>query len=180
MATLSRLKIPVLINGEIQMITYDLPTGSGASSPEGIGIGYGVCNTAYITTAKTAALQDYSLKENGIVSIRFTNAVNANATLNINDEGAKPIFYRGKAIINGIIKGGDIVTFIFDGTNYQIISLDNPWRAEVQITGDANAIVTVTNESYSISDTVTLDANGFGVYICKIPGTYVFSVEDES
>lgn len=180
MATISKLTIPVLVGDEIVMQTFNLPSGgSGASSPEAIGIGYAVCSTAYITTAKTASLEGYNLETNGIVSVKFVNAVNANATLNINSEGAKPIYYRGNPIINGIIKGGDIATFMYDGTNYQIISLDNPWRAEVQITGDPDAIVTVTNDNYSISDTVTLDANGFGVYICKAPGTYVFSVAEE-
>lgn len=178
MSTISRLTIPVLVDGEIVMNTFDLPAGgSGTSSPEKLGIGYAVCNTAYITAAKTATMTDYILKTNGFVAVKFINPVPANATLNINSEGAKPILYRGQAIINGIIKGGDVVTFIYDGTNYQIVSLDNPWRAEVQITGDPESIIYVTNESYNISDTVALDSNGFGVYICKVPGTYVFSTD---
>lgn len=147
-------------------------------SPQSLGFGYGTCTTAYITTAKVVTLASYNLIKNGIVSVRFSNAINANATLNINSKGAKPIFYRGKKIVDGIIKGGDVVTFIYDGANYQIISMDNPWRAEIQIKGDPGAIVTVTNSVYGVSDTVALDSKGFGIYIAKVPGNYTFSVED--
>ena len=111
--------------------------------------------------------------------MKFKNAVNANATLNINSKGAKAIFYRGKAIVNGIIKAGDTVTFIYDGTCYHVLSTDNPWKAYVNIIGDPEAEVTVTNTTYEISDTVVLDSEGKGYYVCKAPGDYVFSVEDE-
>lgn len=181
MPTLSKFVLPTLIDGEIQNIQYNLPSGGsgGAGSPEDIGIGYAVCNTAYATTAKTATMTDYTLKENGIVAVKFTNAVNASATLNINNEGAKPIIYRGIAIVNGIIKAGDTVTLIYDGTNYHVLGTDNPWRAEVRITSDPEAVVDVTNATYGISDTVAIDNEGHGIYICKAPGTYVFSIDEE-
>lgn len=180
MPTLSKLNLPVKVGQNIQMITYNLPSGGGgAGSPEEIGIGYGICNTAYATTAKTATLEDYVLTEGGIVAIKFTNAVNASATLNINGEGAAPIFYRGIAIVNGIIKAGDTVTLIYDGTNYHVLGTDNPWRAEVRITSDPEEIVNVTNTTYGINDTVAMDSEGKGIYICKAPGTYVFSIEEE-
>lgn len=180
MANLSQLTIPVLneTTGEVSDQTFDLPSGggSGASSPESIGIGYGTCSTAYATTAKVATLSNYVLTKNGIVAVKFTNAVNAGATLNINSKGAKPIYYRGIAIVDKIIKAGDTVTFVYDGTHYNILSIDKAFRAIVDITGDENAVVTVTNSTFSISDTVSLDSNGKGSYLCKAPGTYVFSV----
>lgn len=180
MATISKLVLPVLVDDEIQMIQYSLPSGGGGTgSPEEIGIGYGVCNTAYATTAKTATLEDYVLTEGGIVAIKFVNAVNANATLSINNETAAPIYYRGAAIVNGIIKAGDTVTLIFDGTNYRVLGTDDPWRAEVRITSDPDAIVDVTNTTYGIHDTVAMDSAGKGIYICKAPGTYVFSIDEE-
>ena len=181
MPTLSKLNLPVKVGDDIQMITYNLPSGGGggAGAPEDIGIGYGICSTAYATTAKTASLSDYVLTEGGIVAIKFVNAVNANATLNINSEGACPIYYRGIAIVNGIIKAGDTVTLIYDGTNYHVLGTDNPWRAEVRIKSDPDAVVDVTNTTYGISDTVAMDSTGKGIYICKAPGTYVFSIEEE-
>lgn len=180
MATLSKLVIPVKTGDTITMKEYNLPSGGsgGPSSPEQIGIGYGICSTAYATTAKTAALEDYELTTNGIVAIRFANAVNAGATLSINSEDAKPIYYRGIPIVNGIIKAGDTATLIYDGTNYDVLGTDNPWRAEVRISSDPNEIIHVHNSTYNINDTVLIDSEGHGIYICKAPGTYVFSTSE--
>lgn len=180
MANLSQLTIPVLENGQIIMRTFNLTgSGGGSSSPEGMGFGYGESSTAYATTAKTATLTGYNLTANGIVSIRFANNVNAGATLNINDEGAKPIYYRNMAIVDNVIKGGDIVTFVYDGTNYNVIAINTDWKASVKIKGDENATISVTNQTFNISDTVILDSDGNGVYVVKIPGTYVFDVVEE-
>ena len=89
-----------------------------------LGHGYGTCTTAEATTAKTAGLNSYSLSTGGSVSIKFTYNVPASSTLNINGKGAKNIFYRGAAITAGVIKAGDIATFVYDGTQYQLISRD--------------------------------------------------------
>ena len=89
-----------------------------------LGQGYGTCSTEAATAAKVVTLSSYSLTTGGIVSISFTNAVPANATLNINSKGAKSIYYKGKAITANIIKAGDIATFIYDGSHYNLISFD--------------------------------------------------------
>ena len=89
-----------------------------------LGHGYGTCTTAEATKEKTAGLNSYSLSTGGSVSIKFTYNVPASSTLNINGKGAKNIFYRGAAITAGIIKAGDIATFVYDGTQYQLISRD--------------------------------------------------------
>lgn len=88
------------------------------------GQGYGTCSTAAATVAKVGTLANYELVTGGIVSIKFTNAVPASATLNINSKGAKNIFYKGSAITANVIKAGDTATFIYDGTRYQLISID--------------------------------------------------------
>ena len=181
MANLSQFTLPVLneTTGEIEIKTFNIAGGGGAGSPEGIGIGYGVCSTAYATTAKTAVFEGYNLKKNGVVAIKFVNNVNAGATLNINSEGAKPIYYRGQPIVEGIIKVGDIVTFVYDGTNYNILTTDNPWRAEIRINSDPDAVIYITNTTYGLSDTIACDSEGKGYYICKAPGTYVFTLPEE-
>lgn len=89
-----------------------------------LGQGYGTCSTAEATAAKTVSLSNYALAIGGIVSVKFTNAVPANATLNINGKGAKAIYYDGAAIKAGIIKAGDLASFIYDGTRYQLIAID--------------------------------------------------------
>lgn len=94
-------------------------------TPMTLGFGYGTCTTAEATAAKVASLASYNLVKNGIVSVKFTYAVPANATLNINNRGAKNIFYRGAKITAGIIAAGDIATFVYDGTQYQLIAVDS-------------------------------------------------------
>lgn len=93
-------------------------------TPASLGGGYGTCPTAAATAAKTAALSGYSLVTGGTVAVRFTYDVPASATLNINGKGAKPIYYRGAAITAGVIRAGDIATFIYS-TQYHVIAIDN-------------------------------------------------------
>lgn len=178
MQTIRQLVLPTEVDGSVVDVLYNLPSG-GSSSPEDLGIGYGVCNSAYVSSTKQVTMAGYNLVKGGMVAVRFTNAVNASATMNINSKGDKPILYRGVPIVSGIIKAGDTVTFIYDGTYYHLISSDNPWKARVNIQGDEGAEITITNTTYGISDTVILDNTGHGFYICKAPGTYVFSVPDE-
>ena len=101
-----------------------------------LGFGYGTCTTAEATVAKVATLASYALVKNGIVSIKFTYAVPANATLNINKRGAKAIYYRGTKITANVIDKGDIATFVYDGANYQLLTVDsnNP-STRIDLTG---------------------------------------------
>lgn len=89
-----------------------------------LGQGYGTCATAAATTAKVVTLSSYSLTKGGVVSVKFTYAVPASATMNINSKGAKAIFYRGAAITAGIIDAGDVATFLYDGTQYHLLTVD--------------------------------------------------------
>ena len=92
-----------------------------------LGQGYGTQSNSAAATAITASISSYDLTIGGIVSIKFTYDVPASATLNINSNGAKAIYNKGAAITDGIIKGGDIATFIYDGTHYQLLSVDS-WQ----------------------------------------------------
>lgn len=93
--------------------------------PAKLGSGYGTCATAEATATKTATLSNYVLRTGGHVSVKFTYAVPASATLNINSAGAKDIYYRGAAITAGVIGAGDTATFVYDGTQYQLLSIDS-------------------------------------------------------
>lgn len=136
----------------VQMFVYD---GTGwirdywnntTYSNASLGQGYATCSTAASTAAKTATLSSYSLTAGGIVSVKFDNAVPANATLNIASKGAKSIYYRGAAITADVIKAGDIATFIYS-TQYHLISIDR-WQEDIASMGD-NFVATgdfITNE----------------------------------
>lgn len=60
----------------------------------------------------------------GIIVVNFTYDVPALSTLNVNNTGAKSIYHKGALLTAGIIKGDDIATFIYDGTEYILMSVD--------------------------------------------------------
>lgn len=104
------------------------------------GNGYATCTTAATTTAKTVSISGYTPVSGGIVVVRFTYAVPANATLNISGKGAKSIYYNNTAITAGIINAGDTVTFIYSGEYYHLICID---RAETT----AHKVTTLTSSA---------------------------------
>ena len=111
--------------------TITLPTDNNTTyTNEKLGNGYGTCATEEATAAKVVTLSNYTLTKNGMVSVKFTYAVPAEATMNINGKGAKNIFYKGAKIVANIIKAGDIATFIYDGTQYQLIAIDR-WQNDI-------------------------------------------------
>lgn len=114
---------PVYVDtdGTIKACT-SLPTPTHVS----MGQGYGTCTTAAATVAKVGTLANYVLTTGGIVSIKFTYDVPAAATLNINSKGAKNMRHRGANITAGVINAGDTATFIYDGSYYELISVDKP------------------------------------------------------
>ena len=107
-------------------------------SPVKLGFGYTTCSTAEATLAKVASLNSYALTTGGIVSIRFSNNVPANSTLNINSKGAKAIYFKNAAITDGIIKAGDTATFIYS-TAYRLISIDR-WADKQDAITSANKL----------------------------------------
>ena len=118
------------VAGAVQAFTYDgtywvsdywnNTTYSNAS----LGQGYGTCSTAAATAAKVVTLSSYAATAGGIVSVKFTYDVPASATMNINSKGAKNIYYRGAAIVAGVIQAGDIGVFMYDGTQYHLLTVD--------------------------------------------------------
>lgn len=101
--------------------TWNNKPGSNAA----LGQGYGICSNSDTTTACTVTLSNYVLSVGGIVVVKFYNGVQADSTLNVNSKGAKTIKYQGANINGSLIKGGDIVTFIYDGTNYHVLAIDS-------------------------------------------------------
>ena len=98
-----------------------------------IGLGLGVCTTDATTAAKVATLANFIMLKNMPVSVRFTKAINCTgATLNINNQGAKPLFIGGAALQGGLVKAGCTITVIYDGTNWNIICIEGLERPSSQ------------------------------------------------
>lgn len=152
--------------GAVQMFVYDGTSWirdyweNTTYSPASLGSGYGTCSTAAATTAKTATLSSYSLTTGGIVSVKFTNAVPASATLNINSKGAKSIYYKGAAITANVIKAGDIATFVYS-SQYHLLSVDR-WHND--LAGKQNTITgaatTITGSDLTASRALISDSSG--------------------
>ena len=108
-------------------------SASHTHSLPSLGLGYATCNTAESTTAKEATLSGYSLVEGAMPTIKFTYAVPASSKLNINSTGSKSIYisYGGMltAIPAGLIKAGDTVTFVYNGSQYLVQSIFSQVRA---------------------------------------------------
>ena len=121
-----------------------------------LGQGYGTCATAEATAAKVVTLSNYALVTGGIVAVKFTNGLCANATLNINSKGAKNIFINGAAVnstTKNNVLAGDIAYFIYDGTQYQFLGTD---RTRVSVDYDStNKKITKTIDGVT-SDVVTV------------------------
>lgn len=107
-----------------------------------LGFGYGTCATGSAEIAKAVTLSSGVLGSNGsIVAVKFANGNTvASPTLNVNSKGAKKIYWKGSPLTDTtLIKAGDTVTFMYDGTQYQIISIDSSVATVTQTATSANA-----------------------------------------
>lgn len=136
-----------------------------------LGQGYAVQNNSAASATITAALGSYALTVNGIVSVKFTYDVPANATLNINSKGAKAIYNKDAAITSGVIKAGDTATFIYN-TYYRLISVDR-WQDK------QDALVSGTNLK-TVNSTSLLGSGNVSVQPTLVSGTNIKTINNES
>ena len=121
----------------------------GTQSAQIAGNYYGTCDTASATANKVVtvpASENFVLQLGDIVGVRFTNTNTANnPTLNVNNSGAKPIYYNDDAVHTTYLwAGGEAdrdTLFMYDGTNWVWIAHD------VDLNTDAFADLTDTNIS---------------------------------
>ena len=162
----------------IQLFVYD---GTGwirdywnntTYSNVSLGQGYATCSTAEATVAKTATLSSYALTTGGIVAVKFTYAVPASATLNINSKGAKAIYHRGAAITAGVIKAGDIATFMYDGTQtqYHLLTVDRDENTTYSAAGTNLGLVKSGGDVTISSGVITVNDDSHNHVISNIDG----------
>ena len=146
---------PELFSGSYNDLT-DKPTlFSGdyndlINQPVNATFGQGIVRTKVINpvgaTDIAVSFSNYSLVSGGVISLSFTNNVPASATLNINAQGAKPIYWRNAALPAGVIKAGDRCLFMYNsasGGSYFLIAIDR-WGV------DLNSLATVaTSGNYN-------------------------------
>ena len=112
--------------------TYWQLMAQGTQSAQIAGNYYGTCDTAGATASKVVtvpASENFVLQVGDIVGVRFTNTNTANnPTINVNNSGAKPIYYNKSAVSTGTLwAGGEAdrdTLFMYDGTNWVWIAHD--------------------------------------------------------
>ena len=134
-----------------------------------LGQGLAACDTAAATAAKTASITNYELTTGGVVTLLFTNGNTVSSpTLNINSKGAKSIKWHGSVLTDTtLIKAGDLVTFLFNGNYYHIISISPVTTGTTNIKGvnvwTANTPTAVTKKTVVTGTTATTISVSNGV-----------------
>ena len=102
----------------------------------------------YTITSPTS----YGLATGGVVVVKFSENCPASAKMNINSKGAKNIYYNGAAITANVIYSGDTATFMYDGTQYQLLTTDRMMRAAVVSFADTGTAGTNAAVQYTKGD----------------------------
>lgn len=83
---------------------------------------YGTCSTAATTADKVVACDGFALVIGAKIDVKFTvTNTAANPTLNVNNSGAKPIYYRGSAISAGYLATNRTYSFRYNGTQWDLV-----------------------------------------------------------
>ena len=95
---------------------------TGSTAP--LGFGYGECETAGATAAKTVSITNTVLTPGGIIAVNFVNAFTASSpTLSVNGSTAKPIKLYGNAMPMGKVHANTILVMYYDGTQLNVIGI---------------------------------------------------------
>ena len=95
---------------------------TGSIAP--LGFGYGVCETAGATQAKTVSMTNTVLTPGGVIAVNFQNAFTASSpTLSVNGSTAKPIKLYGNAMPMGKVHNNTILVMNYDGTQFNVIGI---------------------------------------------------------
>jgi len=120
-------------DAQLQAILNKIQPLAESNDMATLGFGYGVCITDAGDGAKTVSIPNYILQKNAPVSVQFSHPINTDgATLNINARGAKPIYVAGSALQGGLVKAGCTVTFVYDGSHYNIVAIEGLERPSSQ------------------------------------------------
>ena len=122
---------------------------------------YDTCYTASDTAEKTVSVTGFVLETGARVTVNFLESnTAANPTLNVHNgsayTGAKAIMYRGTSSVSGSSdyyrwQAGDIVDFIYDGTNWVMVG----WQTYAYHAESATSSTYATNLRYSTTNLLT-------------------------
>ena len=128
---------------------------------------YGNCETAAATADKQVSCAGFNLKTGAIIGIKFTNGntCESNITLNINGTGAKTVYFLGQTTgtdsrLNVSLAANAVVSVIYDGTYWRILSIDQTSTMVTRIGDDGISI----HPSNTTQHRVEINSSGMNVY----------------
>ena len=113
-------------DAQIQAILNKIQPLAQTGDMATLGFGYGVCDTAGATAAKTVSITNFVLTPGSEIHVLFQNAFTASSpTLSVNGSAAKPIKLFGNAFPMGKAKNNTILNMNYDGTNFNVTSIES-------------------------------------------------------
>ena len=114
-------------------------------------VNYGTCSTAAATAAKVVSCSNFALITGAEITVKFTTAnTAANPTLNVNNTGAKAIFYKDSAISAEYLAANKTYTFRYNGSQYDLVG---------DLTADSNFLPLSAGENKKLTGPLGLTEN---------------------
>lgn len=114
-------------------------------------VNYGTCSTAAATAAKVVSCSNFALITGAEITVKFTTAnTAANPTLNVNNTGAKAIFYKDSAISAEYLAANKTYTFRYNGSQYDLVG---------DLTADSNFLPLSAGEDKKLTGPLGLTEN---------------------
>ena len=141
-----------------------------------------ICSTAGGTPAKVTNTTppSFSLTGGAKIIVKFTYGISvANATLQVGEADAKPIYYRGSALPAGVIKTGDRVLLGYNGSQFDVIGhLDTIYEAGTRALLNAGTDQTERTWQAKLLKEYIDDNTLHPLLLESLPQDYVFKVGD--
>ena len=149
---------------------------------------YATCNTPLSTKAKEATTtpgSNFSLETGARVLVKFSKPGGSSPTLNINNTGAKPIYYRGSAVATNQIRAKGTYEFVYNGSEWDLIGDVDTNTDTLNTAGTSSKtgtklyIIGATYQDTSSTTTYSNDSCYIGTDNCLYSGrTKVATTED--
>ena len=113
-------------DAQLQAILNKIQPLANTGDMATLGFGYGVCETAGATQAKTVSITNFVLTPSSVFAVNFVNAFTVSSpTLSVNGSTAKPIKLFGNAMPMGKVKNNTILVMAYDGTQFNVIAIES-------------------------------------------------------
>lgn len=140
---------------------------------------YAECSTASGTAAKVATIctdsdttnTAFTLVKGVSVQVKFSNINSAaNPTLNVNNTGAKPIYYNGETLsaVDCYLKTDGIYTFVYDSDRWNLVG--DHVNMDINNFPSERVLITSSNGGITSSEITTTNLNCLSGAVTNIQG----------